>query len=662
MPNINEVINDSDFLSLPKEEQRKVLRSIDNNFQGLGRVEQDKVLNTFRPISAITGKPVPTKTEEAIKIESARKGIIRQGLPIAGDIAVTSLVPQLGIPAKLPGLAKLPLLAKLPGVERFGSMGAKLVSRMLASALGSAGGEAAGQALTQEGIQPGDIKQEAIMGAGGELGTSALAAPFSLLRAKPKPDIAGFAAREKIPVPLTATEPGPVSKALDVATDLSIAGRQIKEKARGKLIRKTTEKAKDFVGEFGLPVIDKQTLGQNIGTILNKKGNFTDTYAPYKELLQRSADEGGGKIFLDDTIQELNNLRELAAQKITQAGGGKLTPFQVNKKATDEVVRDFGFAPDSQEGRAIKTFMEIDTLNPKTVEYFLTKVFNKWGDSNPFTRASKEKLKETMLNDIGRITSGMADKTAQQFKQEADEIFKQAQQFLTDNPTAKRIISKARVVPGKQFFEAFPERVIDDLFVKASPDELSRIITEIGKTKGGNKAVAGLEYQFIQRMFDPGVSGSAMRIDDITGELTFMPARFSELVEQNKEVFFKAFPGSLEKVREFANFSKSIAPEFKKAAQSGEALQVAKRAVGGSIGAATLGPVAGVIVPETFGAATALGLVSPVGQKLLKGLIKVGKRAAGVGTKTGLRIGLREVFESEELKKEKPAQIFKTLL
>ena len=111
--------------------------------------------------STITGQPILSPEAATEKNLAGYQTALKTGLPIAGDIAMTGLAMSNPITAPAGIAAKAPLIAK------YGTQGANLVMRMLASAGGSAGGSAGADLLTGHAVNMGDVGREASIGAGG---------------------------------------------------------------------------------------------------------------------------------------------------------------------------------------------------------------------------------------------------------------------------------------------------------------------------------------------------------------------------------------------------------------------------------------------------------------------------------------------------------------
>lgn len=87
MPNIQDIIKDPEFHSLPPEEQRKVFNSVDKDFSGLLPEEQDKVLSSFsasRPNQAQqTQQDKPYSWQDAIMDTLVGGGAVARNLPLS---------------------------------------------------------------------------------------------------------------------------------------------------------------------------------------------------------------------------------------------------------------------------------------------------------------------------------------------------------------------------------------------------------------------------------------------------------------------------------------------------------------------------------------------------------------------------------------------------
>lgn len=406
------------------------------------------------PTSTITGKPMKTEEEKAEQTTTFGKKLVKSGTPIAADMLLTAVAPQLTIPKNAARLAK------------WGPRGLNLITRMLASAAGSGGGELAGQKLTGEDLDFEKAQQEATIGGGAELGTSAGGA---LLKGA-----------SKVAAPLMET-------ALDI-TGLSSIPKKIFKKKQDVVIREASDRAKKFVDDLGLPKKSKFEAGTGVTDIIKKKTDYTDVYKKYNEAITKDI---GDVIELEDSTQFVGNL--------ANHYGDPADP-----KVIQLILNDFGYKPTSLQGKTVKSMMLNDTVHTEDLKNLVSRITPRGEDYGSVTFATKkarEKLKATLMHDVGQQSF-----KAKANKKVGDKIFGSAKEFLKTNPTAKRWFQNARMYPGLKVSEIDPSRFVDKLFEAGRPSDLLGLKKEIMSAEGGKEAWAAMEFHWLNNIFESSIS------------------------------------------------------------------------------------------------------------------------------------------------------------
>ena len=236
----------------------------------MGPAEIEAVLSQQFPsgsTSTITGQPVPTGEEKISQSNEA----IRAMAPIVGDVVMTAAAPQ------LKGLGV--------GVKAINA-----IIRGMGAAAGGGLGDIVGQTATSE--KPVDMQsagKQAIAGAAGEIGGSAVLGGLKF-------------AGQKIGKPLInlATEFTPVGERL------AAKATRVGNTARKEFEQKTTKRAIDFID--GMKVVgDKEKSGLEIGSVLSGKKDFKEVYKDYNKLIDSAAGPED-ELLMDDLTQKIGDL------------------------------------------------------------------------------------------------------------------------------------------------------------------------------------------------------------------------------------------------------------------------------------------------------------------------------------------------------------------
>jgi hypothetical protein len=495
--------------------------------------------------------------------------IAKNALPIAGDIALTALAPSL-MGEKLSIQA---LNALMRGAAAFG---------------GGAGGELLAQKI---GGEKTDLGKAALQGGIG-------AATETVLPA------AAFVARK-------AARP-----TLELASNLTVSGRAILNRARDKIISDTTRRAEKFMGDLITPGTKAQS-GMAIGEALAGKQDFKKVYEGYNKLIDAAAGPEN-EIILDGFSQRIGD--QVQAQMAAQGDQNYAT-------ALNTVLKDLNL--DAKSKRILNDmYKQSGYLDKNDVKYVLAKWNKNYRGNTAATNKLKDDLKATLLDDIG--INSMTGTEAAEAKKTADQIFKESKQWFDANPAAQAALQKMRS-SGGSYYEAFPEKTFDRIF-SASPDELMRIKKEVTKAPGGTDAWAGAEFQFLRDMYE-----KAITIDKAAGEPRLLPYQLAQNIMENKEKIQKLMPDLWPKLKAEADYFMEVAPEFKKRAAADSVSGTMGQGLGPVVATYLAGGIQGIPVAETFGAISAYGLMSKPAQNAVKRLIS---GVTSTGTKTAIKTGL----------------------
>lgn len=332
----------------------------------------------IRPVSTVTGKPVPTMDEKM----TGSRNFIKFGMETAGDVLGTMLAPQFKA-----GKAALP----------FAKKALNLLARAGGAGTGGGLGNLAGQAATGQQINPMEAALTGALSAGGEVGISGLGA-------------AGKAVKDK------ALRPS-----MEFMSDITFSGSAIKKNMRDKLIKKTTGRASNFVKDIAPPEVAKQITDIDDVALMAKQALDEDraVYSAYEESLEKYAAGNSGVVELDDTAQMLGEIRN----KIAAEFPDKKPAFIDNL-----VCKELGYGPGSYEGIRLKKLMHDDIVDPKVAEDFLAKIFKTYGKDGQAMRANKDKLKGALMSDLDKIAAATGGSVGD-IKRQADETFKAVKRF-----------------------------------------------------------------------------------------------------------------------------------------------------------------------------------------------------------------------------------------
>lgn len=407
-------------------------------------------------IDTRTGQPMRMHTPHAAMESRRHEGIM---YPIVGDIAGTMMMPQ-------------------RAATNLGAKGVNVLSRMLGAGAGGGLGSVAGQFAETGQVDRGEVAEQAILGAGGEGAFSALG------------PIAKFTIK-------------PLGK---LASEFTVFGSTAAKRIRDKLVKRTTQRAVEFLDEIAPDIVKKQRVGVDDLNVMVKNAldEARAQYAPYREAMAEYAEKEGGFIPLDDTAQMVGDMKEKIAQQIKMRSASGKMPSKL--AIENNVLKEFGYTPTT--GFELKKVLREDLATPEQVEHILATFSKGWNKLSPSQKTAREKLKKSILDDVARLGGG----DAVAFKKTADENFKAVKRFnfvreIFDKATTEvpesgekalqpaklsQLIysNKARI--KKEMPELWPKLKEEADFYKKVAPEFAKKAVSPGLSSGSGMAIAGL--------------------------------------------------------------------------------------------------------------------------------------------------------------------------
>ncbi len=364
--------------------------------EAIAEVIKQQYLSPSREIDTRTSMAVPTFNERA----QAGSTLIRQGLPIFGDVALS--------------VASRRLMTPFTGALRMGpKIGGmvKAAGQAAGAGVGSGLGELAAQKVFDEPIDLDMVSNQMMYGAATDLSFSAL-----------------------------TKLAGTTLKYLQKNTS---GGQRATKVIAGNILDKTTERAEKFVNDLAPESIRGQT---NILDDINLKMSQADLeshakYSVYKDALKTQY-EKNGEIELQNTWDYLEKLREEVASNNPMGSTikeGALSKTNIGK-GESRLRKDIALKRYLYPVGATKQRRNIDELLTAartgepvelgTVDDLLANVFGKWGDLTTVEKSRIQGFKEALLKDLDDIPIeyGGTVKTA---KDAADLNFKAIRKFST---------------------------------------------------------------------------------------------------------------------------------------------------------------------------------------------------------------------------------------
>lgn len=441
--------------------------------------------------SAMEGVVIPTKRE-----------VIAEALPIAGDIALTAMAPEVKGASALAQVANYMIRAGAAGAGGFvGELGRQKVL----------------------GRRELDIAQALRQGATGAIGEAGTGLAVGALKRGAEPLI-------------------------NLAADFTTAAKPLSRKAfaylsktQAKTKNLATQRAIDFVESLAAPTAEEAGLA--VGKAIAGKTDFAKIYKPWNDAIDQIAKSNRNEILLDDTTQYL------------QEGINK---FYTGKKTEDKAIKEFtewlGFSNDARSVATIKQMMRDGYVGPNDAKYVMANFWRKsYGSTTDAANTWKQGLKTSFLSDIERQSPGAAIA-----KDIGDKVYASMNQFMRESPAAKRIIQKMDFGRSDRlYFEDFPERVGDIIF-KKSPDEIRQLRNAVVTEKGGDEAWKMLSLNNVRNIFE-----SSMSRNPVTGKLSVKPAELADKILQSEEVIKASMPlGEWNRLRDEAYYFADMANKF----------------------------------------------------------------------------------------------------
>lgn len=505
-----------------------------------------------------------------------------------GDIAGSILAPQLTLPSKA------------GPVLRIGGELVNLGSRMLGSAGGAGGASVLGDVALGRDIDVPGAKREAAYAAGGEVLGSGVDA---LIKSVPK-----------------------AAKSL---SDYTVLGRAMNRMYRGRIADQATQHFANIPQRTGLKTaLSKEEVGQMLGAAADKGAR--NLYTESNNLITKAAQENHGEILFDDTQQFL---------------------FE-KAKNIDELADKFNLTKGSKPYRYLRDMMQgKENFSAKDSIDLLSNIWSGTGFSK-LTAGDigfRETLKEKVLSDVYR--QSVYGEAAVISRLSDDSVTATLSEVLKTSPVLRSLTSRYRMAPGLKFYEVSPDQMIDGLFKRGSVRDIDAIDgvlgTIQGKIKVGEDLVdidpkmvkTGVKFKMVEKLYDESIRMN----EQLGGKTEFLPARFVQLFNEREKLFKQLLtPDEFGKLKTEVNLAKKVSDDFIKAREGYEKTG----AIGGAGSMAGYflfgGGLPGIIVPNTFGAASSYLTMGRKSKDLLKfysdsvsTFTKTVGAAGKYGTKTG---------------------------
>jgi len=436
----------------------------------------------------------------------------------------------LGAPLGIPGMA---------GGGVIGGAGGEAIEQLITRAIGKGGPKTAEEAVKRMNVQ-------GAFGGAGEMVGPALK-PVAMFGVK-------HAAKLK-----------PV---LEIGADVFSFGKRTASRFRDELVRQqntlvefSTERAKRMLESIGAN-IPKGEVGLKVGDAFQVLADEAQTlYRPYNDSVVRAAKDAGGYIEVPKVRKYLG---ELLSKKV------KELPLQTQESveaAKTALIREFGFTPNSTNGRILKQMMPGGKTGAKDIKTIFSTLWKDWKSGILDIEESNRNLfKSALLDDLNSIKSTVDGETISSLKIAADAITKKLGEIKKLSPTLKKFLAKSRGT-GQPFYQDITlkptggERLVDALF-RAQPEELMLIKNEIG-----DEMFDALQYNWVKDEIFSTTSGSFTKNAN-TGALQVRPAALADNIMEAESVIKridKVTGGDLWGVlKEEADYYRSVAPKFAK--------------------------------------------------------------------------------------------------
>jgi len=545
------------------------------------------------------GRPIPTGEEEA----AAGINFLKFAAPIAGDVALTPFGGSLARKAFQGSKFVAPLLGRMAG-----------------SATGSAGGSAAADLLLGKDVDVPRAGREALYGAGGELGATAIGKA-----AKPISEWVG----KKVFRPL-----------FSATADLTISGSKMKDWWFDKFQREVTKRSDNFLKEMVPESYTKGSRGVEIGRVLDTKKDWSRVYGEANEMIKAAGEPKTGMLTDWDKAQEMFRNRVSSIIDEYEIAGKYKKARSRTSLSIQDALDEIGIT-DAKARARMEDIYKGYPLTPEETNYLLKHIWNE----KTFSSLSKEKVewitkfKTAYVDDIKRMGGAkLAD--YDKVLGAADKVYAETNRWFRENPNAKIITGDLKIAPGTKYYEYAPEKVIDRL-IGAQPDEIARIREAVLDIDGGDAAWAGFKMHFIDGIYKE----AQKKVDDIGGWVLQPDDLFNSIY--GREAQIKAVsPDLWPKLKAEADAAKITAEKMKLAQTPKQPLlRGTGAAVGGFLGSTTgIGAPIGAGIAEGIGTISAWSLLSDAEKNILKKFVKGIPKAT---TKGGIHLGGQRVFEDQ---------------
>lgn len=684
MADFRTTIQDNDFRSLERPVQIGVLSRIDPDFNALTSEDKETVLTralgsvpgavppVVPPAVAETGKPpFPGFLRTAGSILSRGTQELQKlglGTP-ESELALAT-----GRATEIPALSPLRTPEAKSAIEGAVGGGRRLLSAEIGERVGRPAGLPGRVAGAGAGLAVNEAVQQLqqfLKGEGPKTSTEAAtrileqgsegaigqvfgeAAAFGMGRFLLKPikettEVAGAllkkARAEGLNLSAANFIPGWVPRVLQAASDAFPAGRALNTVFRNRLISDFTKKRTDLVENLlGIKVGTRADVGEAVGKAvkgLDKEGRvlFQDFNAVVENLgnirfdrLKTAVDEAGG---VDEAIdllgwKKISGEALVLRQMMVRAEREGLRPEQIR----GAIMKEFKEGRLRHQGRlvrtrdqAVKIALEesektLDPLSSRDVTTVLTKIWKKFGGDPDFVTNFKSGLKGALIEDLEAANTQMTQNITE-LRSAADAAYGEMKEFFKRSPIAEQIISKARFARGgKLFFEDTPESVVAKMFVPKNTPGLVALRDELIKEGQGDvwdTAVA----RYLENLLERHTLDNP---DAITGSLLFRPDSFAREFATVSDMLKRIAPDVWKNVKEFADLSKAVAPQFN---ATGLKQQTLGYGFGGALTGASKFIGGGIVLPNLGSSIIALGLM---GKGRLGFLSKALEKGAFIG-------------------------------
>lgn len=473
---------------------------------------------------------------QSMSDKQTEPGFERDVLPIAGDIA-GSLMPS--------------PLGKAKAVTKLGKLGlgaAKTLFKSGQAAAGSAAGEFGAQKLFGEETDPEKIKSQALWGAIGE-GSSRAVAPL-------------------------------LKPVFNWASSLTATGTGIKEWARKNLIKKTADRATEFIKDVAPDTvkqagmkIDIDDLGLAVTEAFDETKVIYDAYGKHVDAMAKNPDGG---VILDDTQQLLYDMRDSWVEKVSET-------FDLKRDIKDVTKQGL---PEWYAVTSAKNVDEANAFGQTKIISGIKETYG-WADTSPQGLILLQSMRDEVIR-------------PDDLKQLLVSFWKKGAKSDFANLTATQITNR----------ETLKKTVLEDL-ARSSPEGAA--LKDLGDKNWGEIS----NFNKLQKIYN-----SALR-DMPSGDKYVNPTLLSKNIYKNKKMIEKDMPGKWPKLKAEADFYTKVAHNWRPPQQGllQGTMKMGPGALGAGVTAMTIGPQ-WIPAVESFGAFSAWMHLKPEARKAMGAVVR----------------------------------------